>query len=1375
MNILLLRTIRSPFAIRTRHLLLFLAATVLLTSTAYPQSDTWRPQNDGLVGKSIYSFWLCNSGTILAGSSNGDIFRSTDDGESWSRVRRGRVAIELLNPDLNKVQAFAQSVNGMILAGTNQGELASSTNNGLTWNEVPTSPFTSDIRDIQFGPRDEIYLATFNHGLLRRTSGNSDWEAIDMRLNNQRALSMVMSAGNLFVGTQQNGVMRSTDSGSSWKVIRNGLVNLGNECWPILDLATNSFDELVAVTGLHVFYLRKGDTTWFENKNNPDYFESLTRMGTNILALGKFPPPATFGEADDVTHGWRPIPTAGMNTNCVRRAATYTSRGFILVGVEAEGIYRTTDKGRSWKQVNNGLTNGYMLSLFCAQQSREVYAGTYFGGVYKSTDNGATWKNAGLRTRPILAVAANAQYIFAATTPNPHAAIKKPELLRSDDGGQSWSAFSPDFGSVLPTSIAVGKLNRVFLGTNGRGVYFSTNNGENWESRNEGLSDPVVNAIQLSGDGTVWIATPSGVSQSSDNGKTWKATGLQDVVCLALAADKHNRLFVGTEEKGLYLGDPRKGTWKKANLSLATVRILSVDSTGSVIAGDGNQRLYRSTDAGDSWFVFNREIPPSVSISGVTATSDGFIMATVGEGVFSNGAIPKPADRPITEAQGADSARARQLRKPPDRVTPFRYRNPDSSSSPNRITRHLGTVNKVERTGPEFIARSGHLDQIQAAAFSPDDRWIATSSSDLTFRIWEVATGKLIRSFVADDYECRSLAFTPDGKALWGGGRQSLWMMDIVNGSMTRRSSEHGFVTAMAVSPDGSALVTGHLGGTILLWNPKTIRSAKTLDYTSSSGQEIKSICFLDSSTILRINEKGIVGIMDIVSGMTPANLVGAPQSGHGVYRTRSGKILLASSRGGNILDIWDMESARIVQSFMGVNDDVLRVGFAADGNIVLTAERDNSLKVWSTADGSLLQRIDLGGWGACIATSHGGLDVVTTVGKALRFWKLKWPRKSPSGPVMVESVCLPGAPARIMSLDFKSSDRSVVMARSDGRISVLQISNRPKLTTWQSDTIPVMSIASNPTKPMLATINWNFSVSLWHSQTGAKTRTLTGPSLKHESRPRTDGIAISPDGRMLASIQPDANVKLWDIEKERSIANLVGHALETEAVAFSHDNTLLATGGYDGSVMIWSTKDGKRIRILQRHKLGLRALTFAPRGDLLASAGSFDWSDEIKIWNVETGREARSLGRNFPAVRSLLSYLDGNTEMLATGHYDGSIRIWNMETGELLSLIPGHASGVDGLAIWQKGCILISGSEDGSVKLWNSRSGTELASISLIDDHDWVATTPNGNFDCSNGGFQHVYYVENGVLGVNIRSKESFRRPGLLNVIFDRTPNDKR
>lgn len=133
-----------------------------------------------------------------------------------------------------------------------------------------------------------------------------------------------------------------------------------------------------------------------------------------------------------------------------------------------------------------------------------------------------------------------------------------------------------------------------------------------------------------------------------------------------------------------------------------------------------------------------------------------------------------------------------------------------------------GTIRLLDLATGQATTLTGHTSGIEAAAFSPDGRTLATGSTDATVRLWDLATGQATTILTPHGGYVVSVAFSPDGRTLASASTDNtvrLW--DPATGQATATLFGHtGFVTSVAFSPDGHTLATGSWDGTVRLWTP---------------------------------------------------------------------------------------------------------------------------------------------------------------------------------------------------------------------------------------------------------------------------------------------------------------------------------------------------------------------------------------------------------------------------------------------------------------------------------------------------------------------------------------------------------------------------
>jgi WD40 repeat protein len=208
--------------------------------------------------------------------------------------------------------------------------------------------------------------------------------------------------------------------------------------------------------------------------------------------------------------------------------------------------------------------------------------------------------------------------------------------------------------------------------------------------------------------------------------------------------------------------------------------------------------------------------------------------------------------------------------------------------------------------------------------------------------------------------------------------------------------------------------------------------------------------------------------------------------------------------------------------------------------------------------------------------------------------------------------------------------------------------------------------------------------------------------------------VAVSPDGTLLASRAMDKKLTVWDVTTGRVVHTLGGPVAVLRAVAFSPDGRLLAADTRNnvfkegaGEITVWDLATEKKVATLQG-----RSVAFSPDGRRLA----FGSGSAVTVRDLDSGRDVLTLEGHTAEV--LVVAFDRDGGRIASGGRDRTVRVWDAGTGQSLAELRGHTGPVWGLAFHPGGRRLASASMDavqggkGEVILWDPATGRLALSL---------------------------------------------------------------
>jgi len=557
-----------------------------------------------------------NNQVLYVGYNTCGVYKSVDGGVSWTQINNG---LPLTLPSTDSY-TYINTVNSLVIDPSDDQTLYAGTYNGIyktvdggaTWNAVnigvqSTNNTSKIISFISIDPINTQTLfagSSYSSGMFKSIDGGATWTAITNPFNSSSSLLVSPADSKKLFLASPNGIATSSDGGSTWtKMVSYSQYFTKNYYLAISPLNP----QIVFYWGpAGIYKLDNGGNSWSATN-----YGSLKSLVITSIAIDPTNAKVLYAGTDSI--GLLKSTDSGSSWLTV---APYSGEPIIAIAIDpvtSQNVFYEAAGGplyrfsyNSWLGVDNYIaTSSFAIDSVTGQT---IYSGTYGDGVHKSTDGGKTWtivKN-GLPSNPsILALhidPANSDVVYAGIYPG---------IYKTTDGGKNWSISNNGISNGTINSITSSKLsNNIVYAGGGLGVYKSLDSGSSWTKVTNNLYSVKALIIDPNDSQTVY-ALSSGIYKTTDGGVTWTEIdfGITNKNINAIALDpQHSQvIYAGTQGSGIYravdggnssaLANGLCGTANNQTFTIAPTTNLCTTGTASAITGTG---IYSWTCAGSN-------------------------------------------------------------------------------------------------------------------------------------------------------------------------------------------------------------------------------------------------------------------------------------------------------------------------------------------------------------------------------------------------------------------------------------------------------------------------------------------------------------------------------------------------------------------------------------------------------------------------------------------------------------------------------------------------------------------------------------------------------------------------------------------------------
>jgi WD40 repeat protein/uncharacterized caspase-like protein len=662
---------------------------------------------------------------------------------------------------------------------------------------------------------------------------------------------------------------------------------------------------------------------------------------------------------------------------------------------------------------------------------------------------------------------------------------------------------------------------------------------------------------------------------------------------------------------------------------------------------------------------------------------------------------------------------------------------------------------------PDVVLTTGHTDQVNYIDLNHDGTILATGGNDKLIKLWDVATGKEIRTFAGNDGRINYVKFSPDGKyigAVLYSNQLKFW--EVKTGKLIRTIENSSTYDVFDYYPTSESVIFQTDGSKVQINNFVNGTVDKEFEIEYATRLRVHP----DNKRAMVYTVKGEIKSYSLPEGQELGKLSiysgeNVPQVSTKLEISRDGKYLAAAFYNNtiHIIDIASNKEYAVFKDHPKENNIIHDLKFKETENKLISVDGQKNIFVFDIASKKKILSVNNTMFGSICVEVHPKQDYfLVNDMKKVNYCKFS------TGEIVKEYV---NKANRLLNMSYDQQGKYLATAGDDISIKLWNLKEN-KIEKTIPGFFPL--IFTNDGKKLI-TMGSTIGLVMWDPETGEKLMDL------NTEFELIQNLSVSADGKYLSGGGFMGALKVWDLETGKMIKKLTGHVGGIYGTAFSPDGKYLASCGMDQTVRIWDFSTGKEIKKLEGHTIIVSDVQFSKDGKWLVSSA---WDKTIKIWNTQDWSLNKTLEGHVNIVLDIDISDDGKYIASASGNNvvspaDNSVRIWEMATGKQVCKLD-NPTGQLNRVIFEKGSdILYTCGEDGIAKVWNYKDCKEIAGMIAANGTDYMMYTPDNYYICSKGALDAVSFRVDDLIYPFEQFDIKLNRPDIVAQRIGKTPQN--